>query len=120
MKGRATKGQSLPNQRFAFRILYHFPAVVSMPMRLQVQEMRLGDMWDAHSTRLTQHQRKGALASPAFYGKFYRMEVGSRTPGLSSRRLPDYEEPTETDGISIANRYMEAEARHTGAWTYAL
>eukprot|EP00971_Amphidinium_carterae_P150193 2977190-Amphidinium_carterae.1 len=34
---------------------------------------------------------------------------------------PDYEEPTETDGITnIANRYLEAKARHSGAWTYAL
>eukprot|EP00971_Amphidinium_carterae_P225901 4480257-Amphidinium_carterae.1 len=27
---------------------------------------------------------------------------------------------TDTDGISIANRYLEAKARHSGAWTYAL
>eukprot|EP00971_Amphidinium_carterae_P293015 5817746-Amphidinium_carterae.1 len=33
---------------------------------------------------------------------------------------PDYEEPTETDGITIANRYLEAKARHSGAWTCAL
>eukprot|EP00971_Amphidinium_carterae_P308095 6123079-Amphidinium_carterae.1 len=26
---------------------------------------------------------------------------------------PDYEEPTETDGITIANHYL----RHSGAWT---
>eukprot|EP00971_Amphidinium_carterae_P191368 3797103-Amphidinium_carterae.1 len=32
---------------------------------------------------------------------------------------PDYEEPTETDGIRIANRYLDAKARHSGAWTYA-
>eukprot|EP00971_Amphidinium_carterae_P153504 3043293-Amphidinium_carterae.2 len=31
-----------------------------------------------------------------------------------------YEEPTETDGITIANRYLDAKARHSGAWTYAL
>eukprot|EP00971_Amphidinium_carterae_P003741 74101-Amphidinium_carterae.1 len=30
---------------------------------------------------------------------------------------PDYEEPTETDGITIASRYLEAKARHSGAWT---
>eukprot|EP00971_Amphidinium_carterae_P053950 1062230-Amphidinium_carterae.1 len=33
---------------------------------------------------------------------------------------PGYEEPTETDGINIANRHLEAKARHSGAWTYAL
>eukprot|EP00971_Amphidinium_carterae_P229534 4554164-Amphidinium_carterae.1 len=33
---------------------------------------------------------------------------------------PNYEEPTETDGIRIANRYLDAKARHFGAWTYAL
>eukprot|EP00971_Amphidinium_carterae_P083046 1642945-Amphidinium_carterae.1 len=39
---------------------------------------------------------------------------------ISFHGQPDYEEPTETDGITIANRYLEAEARHSGAWTYAL
>eukprot|EP00971_Amphidinium_carterae_P083045 1642944-Amphidinium_carterae.1 len=33
---------------------------------------------------------------------------------------PDYEELTETDGITVANRHLEAKARHSGAWTYAL
>eukprot|EP00971_Amphidinium_carterae_P169432 3356800-Amphidinium_carterae.2 len=29
---------------------------------------------------------------------------------------PDYEDPTETDGITIANRYLEAKALHSGTW----
>eukprot|EP00971_Amphidinium_carterae_P221158 4390647-Amphidinium_carterae.1 len=33
---------------------------------------------------------------------------------------PNYEEPTETDGITIANRYLEAKAMHSGTWTYTL
>eukprot|EP00971_Amphidinium_carterae_P154464 3063363-Amphidinium_carterae.1 len=36
------------------------------------------------------------------------------------RGQPDYETPTETDGITIANRYLEAKARHSGEWTHAL
>eukprot|EP00971_Amphidinium_carterae_P089890 1779517-Amphidinium_carterae.1 len=49
-----------------------------------------------------------------------QMQLDLKKIKQSFHGQPDYEEPTETDSISTANRYLEAKARHAGAWTYAL
>eukprot|EP00971_Amphidinium_carterae_P057168 1130381-Amphidinium_carterae.2 len=43
-----------------------------------------------------------------------RMPVELKKVSQGFRGQPDYEDPTETDGICIANRYLEAKARHSG------
>eukprot|EP00971_Amphidinium_carterae_P216681 4301513-Amphidinium_carterae.1 len=47
-----------------------------------------------------------------------RLPVELKKVAQGFRGQPDYEDTAETDGIT--NRYLEAKAKHSGAWTYAL